>query len=425
MTIFALVDCDSFYVSCERAFRPALQKVPVIVLSNNDGCTISRSDEAKALGIKMGTPYHHMKELIRREGVRVFSSNYALYGDMSARVMTILEAWTPDLEIYSIDEAFLRLDGAPARDALDYARRIRSAVRQELGIPTCIGLGPTKVLAKVANKIAKRGKSEPGGGVYSLCDEGLRAEVLAIFPAADLWGIGGRSAEKLKSYGIQTAAQLRDADPDLVQRLLTVVGRRIQMELHGHSCLLLEMVAPNKKQIICSRSFGRPVFSFSDLMEAVAQYTTRAAEKLRRQQSVCHVLTVWVHTNPFKAVRQYYSPPATVRFLTGTASTTDLIREAERALRGIYREGIEYKKAIVMLGDIRPDRQIQFGLFDDRERYERERNTMRLMDQINARMGRDMIRPAACGTDQGWKMASKLCSPCYTTRWADIPKVRC
>ena len=249
--------------------------------------------------------------------------------------------------------------------------------------------------------------------------------MLSTFPASDIWGIGGKSAKKLKSYGISTAAELRDADPALIQRLLTVVGHRIQMELRGISCLDLEMIAPDKKQIISSRSFGRPIFSFSDLMEAVAQYVTRAAEKLRRQGSVCHVITVWVHTNPFKAVRQYYSRPATFRFLTGTASTRDLIREAERALRAIYREGFEYKKAIIMLSDIRPDNQIQFALFENRERYEQSRQTAQLMDQINLKMGRDMIKPAACGMNQDWKMASKLCSPCYTTRWSDIPIVRC
>lgn len=280
-------------------------------------------------------------------------------------------------------------------------------------------------MAKMANRIAKKKKNEPSGGVFSLLSTEVQRTVLAKFPVADIWGIGSRSAEKLNSYGIHTAANLRDADPDLVQKLLTIVGRRIQLELQGTSCLPLEMVAPDKKQIISSRSFGRPIFSFPELMEAVAQYTTRAAEKLRRQRSVCHVITVWVHTNPFKAVRQYYSPPASFRFLTGTASTMLLIREAERALHTIFREGIEYKKAMIMLSDIRPDRQIQFGIFEDRDRYRLEQKTMRLMDQINAKMGRDTIKPAACGTEQGWKMASKLCSPCYTTRWADIPKVRC
>lgn len=420
--IFALVDCNSFYVSCERLFQPHLNHKPVIVLSNNDGCTISRSDEAKALGIKMGAPYHHIKDVIYRNKVSVFSSNYALYGDLSSRVMNLLEEWTPDLEVYSIDEAFLRLESCPTDDVYEYAKKIRQALWREIGMPTCIGLGPTKVLAKIANKMAKKIKGAPY--VFSLCEPSFRESILENFPVADIWGIGNRSAKKLNSYGIYTAAQFRDADPKLIKRLLTIVGSRIQEEVKGCSCLPLEEMAA-KKQIISSRSFGRPVFSLADLQEAVSQYTSRAAEKLRQQKSVCQNITVIIHTNPHKEVRQYYSKPASIQLLTATNSTISLVRAALYGLSKIYRQGIEYKKAIVMLSNISPMSRVQFSLFDKPGRYDRERKIMSVMDEINSSYDRDMIRVASCGTDQSWKMASKLHSPYYTTKWDDLPVVRC
>ncbi len=420
--IFALVDCNSFYVSCERLFKPHLKKRPVIVLSNNDGCTISRSAEAKAIGIKMGAPFHLIKETISRNSIKVFSSNYALYGDISSRVMSLLGEWSPDFEVYSIDEAFLRLENCPTDNVEEYAGRIRKAVLREVGIPTCIGLGPSKVLAKVANKIAKASRIE--SGVFNLCDPDIREEALSIFPVGDIWGIGSKSAEKLNSYGIYTASQFCDADPALVQRLLTIVGHRIQEEIKGYSCLPLEEVA-NKKQIISSRSFGKPVFNLEDLEEAVSQYVTRAAEKLRQQNSVCQTITVIIHTNPHKQVRQYYSRPATVKLLTATNSTITLINAGLRALKAIFKKGIEYKKAIVMLSDISPMSKIQFGLFDDPKRYDKERQIMTTIDEINRNYYQDMIRIGSCGTDQSWKMASKLHSPYYTTKWKDLPIARC
>ncbi len=420
--IFALVDCNSFYVSCERLFKPHLKNKPVIVLSNNDGCTVSRSDEAKAIGIKMGEPYHQIKFVIRKNKIGVFSSNYALYGDISSRVMRLLGEWSPDIEVYSIDEAFLRLENCPTNNVEEYAARIRQAVLREVGIPTCVGLGPTKVLAKVANKIAKKSRNE--SGVFSLCDPNIREEALSIFPVGDIWGIGSKSAEKLNSYGIYTASQFRDADPALVQRLLTIVGHRIQEEMKGYSCLPLEEVAA-KKQIISSRSFGRPVFKLEDLEEAISQYVTRAAEKLRQQNSVCQTITVIIHTNPYKQVRQYYSRPATVKLLTATNSTITLAQAGLKALKAIFKKGIEYKKAIVMLSDISPMSRIQFGLFEDPERYDKERQIMTAIDKINRSYYRDMIRIGSCGTDQSWKMASKLHSPHYTAKWEHLPIAKC
>ena len=303
--IFALVDGNSFYCSCERVFNPSLINQPVIVLSNNDGCVISRTDEAKAIGIKMGDPLHLISDIIKRHRVRVYSSNYALYGDMSARMMTTLAQFTPELEVYSIDEAFLSLGGFAGRDLADYAREIRRVVRRDTGIPTAIGIGPTKVLAKVANRAAKKNKIS--GGVLNLCDRAAQDSVLAEFAVADVWGIGARSAAKLARMGVTTAMQLRNADADAVQKLLTIVGRRIVLELRGQSCLALEMVQEDRKQIVSSKSFGRPVYKLTELKEAVANYATRACEKLRRQKSACHVLSVFVQTNRFKDIAQYYN----------------------------------------------------------------------------------------------------------------------
>ena len=442
--IFALVDGNSFYCSCERVFNPSLMNQPVIVLSNNDGCVISRTDEAKAIGIKMGDPLHLISDIIKRHRVRVYSSNYALYGDMSARMMTTLAQFTPELEVYSIDEAFLSLGGFAGRDLADYAREIRRVVRRDTGIPTAIGIGQTKVLAKVANRAAK--KNKVSGGVLNLCDRAAQNSVLAEFAAADVWGIGARSAAKLARMGVTTALQLRDADVDIVQKLLTIVGRRIVLELRGQSCLALEMVQEDRKQIVSSKSFGRPVYKLTDLKEAVANYATRACEKLRRQKSACHVLSVFVQTNRFKDVAQYYNS-ATVSMGTGTASTSRLIAAASGALETIFRDGIEYKKAGVILSDLRPASAVEFSLFDDQHKHAQDIKAMNVMDAINARMGRDTLKVGACGNANtkanvnankntnvnasgaqnldapAWTMKASMRTPCYTTRWQDLLKV--
>ena len=453
--IFALVDGNSFYCSCERVFNPSLINQPVIVLSNNDGCVISRTDEAKAVGIKMGDPLHLISDIIKRHRVRVYSSNYALYGDMSARMMTTLAQFTPELEVYSIDEAFLSLGGFAGRDMTEYAREIRRVVRRDTGIPTAIGIGPTKVLAKVANRAAKKNKIS--GGVLNLCDRAAQDSVLAEFAAADVWGIGARSAAKLARMGVTTAMQLRDADADAVQKLLTIVGRRIVLELRGQSCLALEMVQEDRKQIVSSKSFGRPVYKLTDLKEAVANYATRACEKLRRQKSSCHVLSVFVQTNRFKDGPQYYNS-GTITFGAGTASTVRMIAAASGVLETIFRDGIEYKKAGVILSDVRLASSVEFSLFDDQHKHAQDIKTMSVMDAINARMGRDTLKVGACGNVRAgtsanagangvanvkvggarmaqaraagqsapapaWTMKAAMRTPCYTTRWQDLLKV--
>ena len=424
--VFALVDGNSFYCSCERVFNPSLNNQPVIVLSNNDGCAVSRSDEAKALGIKMGDPLHLIKDIVKRNRVRVYSSNYALYGDLSARMMSTLAQFTPEMEVYSIDEAFLSLDGFGNRDLSEYAREIRRVVRRDTGIPTAIGIGPTKVLAKVANRVAK--KNNRNDGVLNLCDRATQEEVLHALPVEDVWGIGARSAAKLNHAGVRTAKQLRDANLDEMQKLLTIVGRRIVLELRGESCLALEMIQEDRKQIVCSKSFGRPVYTLAELQEAVANYVTRACEKLRRQDGICHTMSVFVQTNRFKDGPQCYNS-GMIKMDAGTSSTVRLSAAANRVLEQIFREGIEYKKAGVIFSDIRPSASVQFSLFDDQGQHSQDAKVMKVMDAINARMGRNTLKIGACGNTSpseapAWEMQAKMRTPCYTTRWADLLKVR-
>ncbi len=408
----ALVDCNSFFASCERVFQPRLKNRPVIVLSNNDGCVVARTDEAKALGIPMGVAFFKVRDLVKKNGVHVFSSNFALYGDFSARVMKTLSGFTPELEIYSIDEAFLSLKGFESRSLTDYARSIREAVMQNVGIPVSIGLAPTKVLAKVANQVAKK----KNGGVFDLSSQKTQDEVLNYFPVEDIWGVGRQSTEKLHRLGIRTAKQLRDAEPCFIQKILTVVGRRILDELKGTPCIRLEQESRNKKQMICSRSFGKPIYELSELKEAVACYVTRVAERLRGEKSVCNALQVFIQTNRFK--EDAYFNITTLHFITGTSATPRLITAAHEGLERIYRSGYAYKKAGVILLDFTLENQKQLSLFDS-EQQEADEKRMKIVDQINRKMGQDTVKMAACGTERAGPRSESR-SPCYTTRWGDL-----
>lgn len=418
--VIALVDCNSFYCSCERVFNPNLEGKPVIVLSNNDGCTVARTDEAKALGIQMGAPFFQIKDLVKKHKVHVFSSNYTLYGDMSRRVMNILKNYTPDMEVYSIDEAFLDLTGFKSRDVMAYAKSIRADVLKQTGIPVSIGIGPTKVLAKVANKVSKKNKAQ-SEGVFSVLDKSLREEVLSRFPVEDLWGIGGQSVKKLRVHKIHSAKDLREANEYLVQKQLTIVGRRILEELRGNSCIELEQIVKEKKTICSSRSFGRPVKDLEELRESVANHVHTAAEKLRRDKSIARSLTVFIQTNPFKNVPQYYNS-ATVELLSGSSSTIRLIKHASEALRAIYREGFEYKKCGVILNDLLPKREFQTDLFGTSDSL-KDDQLMATMDALNLKEGKGTVKPAACGIGQFWKMRSEMRSQAFTTRWSELLKI--
>ena len=412
--MYALADCNNFYASCERVFQPDLRNRPVVVLSNNDGCVIARSNEVKAFGIEMGTPYFKLLELIRKHNIAVRSSNYTLYGDMSQRVHSTLEQFAPEVENYSIDEAFLDLAGMKV-DLVVYARDIRATVLQHTGIPVSVGIGLTKTLAKVANKLAKK-TSE---GVWALLDLASQTEALARLDVGDVWGIGPSYAKMLKSHGISTAIQLRNADLKWVQQKMTVVGLRTVLELRGEVCNELELEPEASQQIVRSRSFGRAVTSLEELQESVAMHASRGAEKLRAQKLAAGVISVFIRTNPFVPNDPQYSNSTGCRLPVATADTTMLIKAALDGLSRIYCNGFRYKKSGIMLMDLCPDNQVQGNLFWQADTQKQDRLNVTI-DAINHRYGKFCVRHAAMGINQKWAMRREFCSPCYTTRWEDL-----
>jgi DNA polymerase V len=415
--MFALVDCNSFYVSCERVFNPALNGKPVIVLSNNDGCVISRSDEAKALGIKMAEPAFKIAGLLEKNNVAVFSSNYALYGDLSHRVMSTLGQFAPEIEIYSIDEAFLNLAGLPV-NLKKYAGQIRQTVLRNIGIPVGIGVGPTKVLAKVANHCAKKGQ-----GIYILDSQAKIKDTLSSFNINEVWGIGRQYAKMLKSYGVNSAFDFIKMNDDWVRKRMTVVGLRVKKELEGISCLDMELIPSAKKVICTSRSFGESQTEIEPIREAVATFAARCAGKLRKQRSCAGGLMIFLHTNAFKTDEPQYARNFTCKLPVETNSSMELIKYSVSALQAIYKKGYRYKKAGVMVFHIVPDNQVQGSLFDRVDR-DRHGEIMKTLDRINLKYGRDTLKLAAQGSGQKWKLRQEKLSPCYTTRWKDIIKVR-
>ncbi len=418
---FALVDCNNFYISCERAFDPRLVDRPVIALSNNDGCVVARSNEVKELGVKMGAPVYQVQDIIRRHRVKVYSSNYTLYGDMSRRVMETLNSFTPDMEVYSIDEAFLDLSGFGRLSLADYGRTMRQKVGRWTGIPVSVGIAPTKTLAKLANKIAK--KSGKAGGVLNLCNSPHLAEALRRTATEDVWGIGPRQAKKLSMVGIKNALQLRDANDDWILKKLTVVGLKTVLELRGEVCYELECDPPANKGIAGSRSFGRPVESLEELRQAVSVYVSRAACKLRRQKLAAGVLTVLIMTNPFKTDGPRYCNYRTTELPVATDDTGELIGYAVEALEKIYRPGCKYKKAGVLLDRLVPEDQVQGNLFDSRDRN-RQKKLMTVMDKINACVSANALTYASAGLKQPWKTKFLKRSQRYTTNWNELPRVK-
>ncbi len=416
----ALVDCNNFYVSCERVFNPALTGRPVVVLSNNDGCVIARSNEAKALGISMGAPFFKSRGLFKKQGVRVFSSNYSLYGDMSGRVMTTLSQFTPELEIYSIDEAFLSLNGFS--DLTTYARAIRKTIRQHTGIPVSIGIGPTKTLAKAANRIAKKKASLQG--VLDLAEVRDTDSLLASVAAGDIWGVGPRYAAMLATRGITNACELKNADDRFIQKAMTIGGLKTVRELRGEPCIELEQSPAPKKAICSSASFGRPVEALEELLESVSDYVSRAAEKLRRQHCAAATVQVYLTTNRF-ADGPCYANSLSCTLREPTASTPVLITCAQACLRAIYRRGYRYKKTAVLLSGLMPEAGLQLSLFSEGGRSRaRQKALMSGMDSLNQRYGRNTVQFASSGTTKGWKMLQSYRSPCFTTRWSELPSVK-
>ena len=423
---FALVDVNNFYVSCERLFQPRLEHVPVVVLSNNDGCAVARSNEVKALGVKMGTPWFKMKDLAIAHNIRALSSNYTLYGDLSNRVVTILRDFAPDIEVYSIDESFLRIEtvahlygGAPAM-----GQQMRARVARWAGLPVCVGIAPTKTLAKLANHLAKKNPVFNGVCDLHALPRLERLQWMHALEVGEVWGVGRRLAGRLQAIGIETVLDLRNANPADLRAQFGVVMERTCNELRGISCLALDDIAPPKQQIMASRSFGAPVESIEQVREAVATHVGRAAEKLRGQGSVAGAVHVFVETNRFKSDAPQYHAGLLVPLADASDDTLVLTTAALAGLKAIYRAGFQYKKAGIMLTLLSDRRTRQATLFDDGAGRARSSSLMAAMDAVNAQFGRDTLRAGAAGTEQRWAMRSENRSPRYTTRWDELPEVR-
>ncbi|HEX7317347.1 MAG TPA: Y-family DNA polymerase [Pyrinomonadaceae bacterium] len=414
----ALIDCDNFYVSCERVFAPGLLGRPVVVLSNNDGCVISRSEEAKRLGIRMGAPYFENRRVIEEQGVAVRSSNYELYADMSRRVMCALREFTPEVDIYSIDEAFVALDGG--RSFEEQGVEIKKKVKGWTGIPVSVGIARTKTLAKVAARHARN--SPETRGVLDLTDDATRTAVLEATKVGEVWGIGPSYAKMLKESGIDTALKLRDADRRWVRRRMTIVGSRIVEELRGVRCLPLEQCPRPKRSVTCSRSFGELTGSLEDLRDAVALYTERAAERLRRGRLAASVVTVFILTDRFGAGPQYGNS-VTYELASPTDITGELTWWAQRGLTRVYRRGYLYKKAGVMLNGLRPAEELSMRTHGD-EHFERARRAMQTVDALNRRFGRGTIRHGLPRSPDGrWPTKALMRSPRYTTCLKEVLRV--
>ncbi len=422
MPVFALVDCNNFYASCEKLFRPDLKDTPIVVLSNNDGCVVARSREAKLLGIKMGVPVFQIKAEMQRHGILAFSSNYALYADLSSRVMRTLEETAPRVEVYSIDEAFLDLTGIESAISLvEFGQQVRERIGHWIGITVCVGIAPTKTLAKLANHAAK--KYPATQGIVDLTNPDRQRRLLALVPVDDVWGVGRRLSKRLNALGITTALDLANASPRAIRDQFSVVLERTVRELNGESCIELEEIPPTKKQIVCSRSFGVKVTHFEFLREAICEYATRATEKLRKEQQQAKVMTVFIRTSPFKDNEPQYSNSASGELLIPSCDTRDFIELANHLLKRIWKDGFRYAKAGVMLSDFYDPGMFQPGLFDDVSTRSNSQQLMSVLDTIN-QSGAGKVFFAGQGTKKDWSMKREHLSPAYTTRWDQLPRVK-
>lgn len=421
--MFALCDVNSFYASCETVFRPDLKGRPVVVLSNNDGCVISRSPEAKPF-VKMGEPYFKQKDMFRRHGIIAFSSNYELYADMSNRVMTTLEELSPRCEIYSIDEAFCDLTGVRnCRDLTDFGREIRETVLRRTHLTVGVGIAQTKTLAKLANHAAKQWQRQTGG-VVDLSNLERQRKLMALLPVDEVWGVGRRISKKLESMGIKTVLQLADTDIRFIRKHFNVVLERTVRELRGEPCLGFEEFAPVKQEIVCSRSFGGRITEYHEMRQAICSYASRAAEKLRGEHQYCRFISAFVKTSPFALNEPYYGNNASVKLLTPTQDSRDIITAATKCLDAIWRDGYRYQKAGVMLGDFYSQGVAQLNLFDDNAPRQNSEKLMEILDHLNAKDGRGTLYFAGQGIQTAWQMKREMLSPRYTTRFSDLLCVR-
>lgn len=421
----AIVDCNSFYAACERLFKPSLHGKPVVVLSNNDGCIVSRSDEAKALGIQMAGPYYQHKAVIEKNGVAVFSSNYHLYGDLSWRVMETLRILSPQVEVYSVDESFLDLTGIDETKLYEYSLFLKNTTELWTGIPVSIGVAPTKVLSKVANRLAKKDK-QGTKGVMILQTPEQQMEALERTAVEDVWGVGSAGSKKLRMFNINTAWDLRNMSEAWASKNLGgVVGARLIKELRGEACIGMKNPLETKKMIATTRMFGKPVYDIQELKEAVATYTSRAAEKLRRQNCAAGTISVFVVTNN-QGPSYEYKPASSSAYVIlpyATSLTNILIAYATPLLDKLYRQGSKYLKAGVILGNIIPDDAVQYNIFKEPPPYD-GRKLMHMIDNVNFGMRNDMIKFASSGSTRDWKMRQELRSKRFTTRWEELFEVK-
>ena len=415
--MIALVDCNNFYASCERIFRPHLAKKPVAVLSNNDGCVIARSNESKSLGLKMGEPIFKKRHLVDRHNIHLFSSNFALYGDISKRVFDIVARDVPAYEIYSIDEAFLDFSGI--KDPYNYAIHLRDKVRRWTGVPISIGISYTKTLSKVAGHIAKKSDD----GVCYLKDKSQISDILGKLPLDEIWGVGVRYAIKLKKYGIHTASDLLECDETWVRKMMNVVGLRMVRELKCIPHFNLEEDRSMKKSICTSRSFSVEVKEYSRMSEYVSMFASRCSEKLRSEQACARSISVFMYTNRFRPRARQYSGYFSMDFHTASSDAITVTKLAIECLKKIFKSGYSYKKAGVTLSGIVPRNQVQLSLFDSSDRKKSDK-LMETMDAINGNMGRDILKLSSSGINNKWKIGKERLSPCYTTRWSDILKIK-
>lgn len=415
--MIGVVDCNNFYASCERLFRPELNGKPIVVLSNNDGCVISRSNEAKALGIRMGVPAFEIKKEIEEFNIHVFSSNYCLYGDLSRRVMQTLEQFASDIEVYSIDEAFLSFKDFEHYDLFDYANTIVRTVHKATGIPISIGIAPTKALSKIANKLAKRSSIKKG--VYILSGNDNIIKALKAYPIEDVWGIGGQYAKFLIRNQVLTAYDFTQMPKSWVQKELTVVGVRLWYELQGISKIDLELITPAKKNICTARSFGKMLSDYKSIEEAVSNFASRCAEKLRSQGSCATAMLIYLHTNEHRHDLDQYAKNVVIKLPVATNSTIDMIRYAIYGLKLIFKAGYKYKKVGVIISDFVPENNVQQNLFKE-STNSKHQMIMETLDKMNAKLGKDKIRIASQGYKKDWSLRQEKLSPFYTTRLTDI-----
>ena len=422
MSIFALVDCNNFYASCERVFAPHLEGQPIVVLSNNDGCIIARSSEAKKLKIPMGYPYFKIKLFLEKNNIKVFSSNYELYGDISARVMSTLETMCPEMEVYSIDEAFLQLDSFQHLNLTSYCLEMKKRVKQWTHIPVSIGIGPTKTLAKMANHVAKK---QTADGVFNVCDKEIREKILNNFPVQDIWGIGRQLGKKLTALNIMTAQQLRDSNPKVLRKLFSVVMEKTILELNGVSCLDLADHQP-RKQIMSSRSFGRYVVLKAELEQALAYHINIVAQRLRQQKSYASGVYIFFHTNPFKETKKQYVNATSQFFLQRTNDTGLILKTALACLNNIFKSGYEYHKIGVMLLDITTENILQQDLISQVSlEIPKSDDLMRVFDTINSKMGKGTIKYCIEGYKHAWALRADYRSLRATTCLLEIATVFC